>query len=413
MKNRNISKYFLILLCATFLVACGDENTTKVEENHYDAMSILEKGKKLSKQPCDSLNVGDLLYVTDSNEVFFCNGKEWLSLKGDDGEKGDKGDKGDRGARGAKGEKGDTGAPGSSGSVGPAGSSGSNGTGCEIIDDEGGVVTIECGDETTELYRAMCANKPYDPDKFFCMNETLYDPNDYFVDLRDNHVYRKIKVGEGKNAVTWMAENLNYTYNEGSAKSVCYDNNPDNCAKYGRLYTWAAAVDSAGVFSNTCKGCGSYPENVEEESEDPKEWVSVPTDTQIRGVCPKGWHLPDSLEFDALLRRLTDGSEPSASRQLEFVYPHAGAKLESKTGWPEIENVERVDAIGFTALPAGNCLFNEGMYCYNLGISAFFWIGYEDGPSYTKEISIYDALDVVALRTCSKNYTASVRCVED
>ncbi len=40
------------------------------------------------------------------------------------------------------------------------------------------------------------------------------------------------------NGQTWMAENLNYDVGEGS---WCYDNDPANCRKTGRLYTWEAA----------------------------------------------------------------------------------------------------------------------------------------------------------------------------
>lgn len=51
-----------------------------------------------------------------------------------------------------------------------------------------------------------------------------------------------------------MAENLNYDYNHGTAKSVCYKNSSQ--CEYGRLYTWAAAMDSAAVFSETGVGFG-------------------------------------------------------------------------------------------------------------------------------------------------------------
>ena len=56
---------------------------------------------------------------------------------------------------------------------------------------------------------------------------------------------------------TWMAHNLNYETEEGN---YCYKNSAKYCKKYGRLYTWAAAMD----------------------------------------VCPEGWHLPDTTEWKAL-----------------------------------------------------------------------------------------------------------------
>ena len=52
-----------------------------------------------------------------------------------------------------------------------------------------------------------------------------------------------------------MAENLNYDYNEGTAQSICYEEE-GGCEQYGHYYTWAAAVDSAAIFSKNAAACG-------------------------------------------------------------------------------------------------------------------------------------------------------------
>ena len=55
-----------------------------------------------------------------------------------------------------------------------------------------------------------------------------------FTDIRDNQVYQWMEYSNGQK---WMAQNLNYA----SANSVCYNEESD-CAVFGRLYTWSAAL---------------------------------------------------------------------------------------------------------------------------------------------------------------------------
>ena len=138
-------------------------------------------------------------------------------------------------------------------------------------------------------------------------DESVYDSSSNpLTDLRDGQTYRTVKIrfvnsNFERDSMVWMAENLNYAYvdvpydydifkvseNHSDSSSWCYDNDAANCAKYGRLYTWAAAMDSVGVWSISGKECG---------------YTSACTPTYpVRGICPKGWHLPDSTEWNALI----------------------------------------------------------------------------------------------------------------
>ena len=47
-------------------------------------------------------------------------------------------------------------------------------------------------------------------------------------------IFKTITIGDR----VWMSEN----YNQEVPGSWCYDNNPENCKKYGRLYTYEAAI---------------------------------------------------------------------------------------------------------------------------------------------------------------------------
>ena len=113
------------------------------------------------------------------------------------------------------------------------------------------------------------------------------------LDTRDGQTYKIVTIG----TQTWMAQNLNYetanSYCYSDTPSYCYSDTPSNCTKYGRLYTWAAAMDSAGTWSASGKGCGygktcspTYP---------------------VRGVCPEGWHLPTRMEWNMYLPTQTNG----------------------------------------------------------------------------------------------------------
>ncbi len=197
------------------------------------------------------------------------------------------------------------------------------------------------------------------------------DPDFYFTDLRDGQVYRKVTIGEQ----IWMAENLNYETEE----SLCYNDADSNCTKYGRLYSWPAAMDSAGTWSTNGMGCG-YRE-------------CSPT-YPVRGVCPEGWHLPSKTEFEALITAVggKDG---------------AGTALKSTSGWYYDGN--GTDDFGFSALPAG---YRQGEYDYE-GRQTYFWSSNRGYRGYPYTMDLYHSSAKAYVYDHDNYYRFSVRCLKD
>ena len=185
--------------------------------------------------------------------------------------------------------------------------------------------------------------------------------------------YKTVKIGEQ----TWMAENLNYE----AKGSKCYDNNPANCAKYGRLYNWETAMK----------------------------------------VCPEGWHLPSDAEWTILT---------------DYVGLDAETKLIAKSDWYSYKGKYRnnTDSYGFSALPGGyfdvfnGCFRNVGYFghwwsateksssngaCFRSMGYLFYCGGGKDsrlGPLLCYLGYYFSSVN----RHCSsKSYLNSVRCIQD
>lgn len=193
------------------------------------------------------------------------------------------------------------------------------------------------------------------------------------VDGRDGQVYKTVSIG----TQIWMAQNLNYE----TANSYCYNDNASNCIKYGRLYTWAAAMDSAGTWSANGEGCGAEKTCLERNP--------------VRGVCPEGWHLPSKDEWETLFKAV-DGKST------------AGTKLKSTSGWNR--NGNGTDAFSFSALPAGERYGSDGYYS-NVGDYAYFWSATEWTGNFAYNMYLY--YDGASWGVLVKYYGHSVRCLKD
>ena len=196
---------------------------------------------------------------------------------------------------------------------------------------------------------------------------TLSEVEGSITDSRDGQSYKTVKIG----SQTWMAENLNFE----TAASYCYKNLDSNCVKYGRLYTWASAME----------------------------------------VCPRGWRLPNKEDWEALLKNV--GGDKSA-----------GKVLKSQTAWAEEGN--GTDDYGFSALPAGErtyfdvCsvkggytadhMFKAKVNYDSLGVEANFWSSTKSSEDNVIVMKLHYNKDAAALiSVCDEYYSFSVRCVKE
>ena len=169
------------------------------------------------------------------------------------------------------------------------------------------------------------------------------------TDERDGKVYKTFSIEVEGETFTWLAENLNYAVDN----SWCYEDDPANCEKYGRLYsTWAAfnvprdtqyiakvrAQDSVWQFEG---------ENADEYSEAYQaaraRLIEVLDSVDGQGVCPNGWHVPAISDWENLF---------NAVREIGYVYDDVESfqLLKSRT-WTD--GVDGMDVVGFNMLPSG------------------------------------------------------------
>jgi uncharacterized protein (TIGR02145 family) len=181
------------------------------------------------------------------------------------------------------------------------------------------------------------------------------------IDERDRQKYRTVVIGGDR----WMAQNLNYK----TDSSWCYENNTDSCTKYGRLYDWKTA----------------------------------------KTVCPKGWKLPDTVNWRKLVT--TAGDEMTAGR-----------KLKAKNRWNK--NGNGTDDFGFSAMPGGYRSTNGGdsykIICLDVcegfddvGYYGYWWTATENWIDFAYYRRMNNVNDDVYEHYDIKGIGYSVRCVAD
>lgn len=197
------------------------------------------------------------------------------------------------------------------------------------------------------------------------------EKHELLIDSRDGQTYKTVTIG----TQTWMAENLNYE----TPKSSCYDDLDSNCVLYGRLYEWEDAVGKTdecfyGIFCELPSG-------------------------NIRGICPKKWHLPSQAEWETLISVV--GGKSVAEKALK-----------SASVWKIDKN--GTDDFGFSVLPAGSReqkRLSESYEYISMGKATIFWSSSENHFQASFSVHFYE--DRLSLFDDDKFFGFSVRCVKD
>ena len=189
--------------------------------------------------------------------------------------------------------------------------------------------------------------------------------------LRDHQKYKYIKIG----SQTWMAQNLNYAVDS----SWCYINQPDSCRRYGRLYTWTAAMGiSASYEFLTWGGADSY----------------------VEGICPTGWRLPSKSDWDTLLVGMPGADNVQKSLAL-FSQQSNSRGFAGK------------DLYGFHSLVSGSASwepFGDRVFTSNAYTGSKYWTALE----FSQTIATQYILGLTTPATADKKTEAiSVRCLKN
>jgi len=208
-----------------------------------------------------------------------------------------------------------------------------------------------------------------EPEPTTTCNGVEYDDNTHVCDTRDNKLYKYVTIG----TQTWMAENLNFDvegskcYAEG-VSGVSADSIAKNCTNYGKLYNWATAMNSSASSSANPSG--------------------------IQGICPSGWHLPSTNEWEVLTTFVGDGP---------------GGKLKANSSlW---SSGTMTDNYGFAGLPGG---FGNADGSFNqVKNYAYFWSATETEATRATEQTLRNSNTAAARDAVLKETLRSVRCVKN
>lgn len=204
----------------------------------------------------------------------------------------------------------------------------------------------------------------YNDRDYSCSNKSwkIVLKSNEFMDSRDGTIYRFATIG----TQTWMAENLRYV---DSATTTSFKGGRAKCDDtYGCYYTWSAVMDSVK------SGCGYYG--------------SCSITTPYQGICPDGWHVPSTKEFETL-------------------FSYASYNTLKSTTWYS----SGTDPYGMSILPGG--YYYDRTYTSKSGVGsyAYFWTSGNYNSYYAYDRYVYSSGSSYTNRY--KYYQYNLRCIKD
>lgn len=329
----------VISLSLTMLAACGDDDSF-ISRSQGLPGEVADMDE-LESYACSDEFKGEKVYVADLKRDYECDGDRWVRV--DDEET-------------------------SSSSSARSSSS-----------DRASSSSIRSSSSSVRSSSSLgsSSSTPYSSVSFDFTKDEAFNSNVQYGELkdaRDGHVYKTVTVGRQ----VWMAEDLAFEYvvNDEPFENYC---GTDSCKILGRYYTWAAAMDSAGIFGTTGKGCGM----------DTKCSPAYPA----RGICPEGWHVPTNQEYNSMILYAGGSYE-------------AALKIKSQVGWKDSLNS---DIYGLSFLPGGRSTAIGNIKDIS---GTFSWTSTEYDEKFAAWF-ILSSRSAGIVYNHTKNMANAVRCIKD
>lgn len=225
-----------------------------------------------------------------------------------------------------------------------------------------------------------------------CKKEQLPEQNGTFVNLRDNHAYKWVRIGNQ----IWMAENFAY----------CPQIYPDtvNSGIWVARFEWIMSPDMT----------------IEEKEKVREERGCLYSWEKVKELCPEGWHLPTDEEWMEMEQYLGMKKEELAAEGERGIDQRIGGQLKEKgTLFWYPPNRGATNTSGFSARPSGHYNYFASypdatfkFYDDYFTDVAFYWTSSIDGENAVIRY-LHKSNHGIFRRKFSKNFGYSVRYVKN